>query len=55
LRSPELARAFGLAEPTIRRRLQRARAQLRPLLEESLDDAALDALGRSLAPQRDDE
>jgi RNA polymerase sigma factor (sigma-70 family) len=55
LKSPELAGVLGVAEPTVRRRLQRARARLRGLLEAenaAPDDVALDALGRSVAPSR---
>lgn len=60
MRSPELAHVFGVAEPTVRRRLQRARARLRELLAEAggqkpPDDAGLDALGRSVAPTPTDE
>ncbi len=54
LRSPELARVFGIAEPTVRRRLQRARQQLREVMQ-AVDDGDLDALGRSTAPRPTDE
>ncbi|HWB79472.1 MAG TPA: sigma-70 family RNA polymerase sigma factor [Nannocystaceae bacterium] len=55
MRAPELAATFAIAEPTVWRRLQRARARLRELLDDDVlrvtDDDGLDAIGRALAPE----